>query len=222
MHPVNSPTVDGIVDASEHLPIGATLVMDHVSWDDYELLLQELDGRALRVSYDCGMLEIMTLSNRHGRYESFMEQLIVAFCEVFDIKCEGFGGATWKRKSIAKGIEPDGAFFIQNLDRVLGKEELDLESDSPPDIAFEIDITRSSLKKLSIYAALGISEVWRYDGQTCRFYSLLEGRYAEIESSKFLPGLTGQLISEACKLSKTAGQNEARQFFRLKLQSLRG
>jgi len=221
MRGVSYPTVDEIVEASEHLPNGATLVIDQVSWDDYVLLLEAFEDRAgLRVSYDCGSLEIMSPSNRHGRYEILIDQLVTAFCEMFEIKCEGYGRATWKRESVAKGIEPDGAFYIRNLDRVIGIEELDLESDPPPDIAVEVDVTRNSLKKFPIYAALGVSEVWRYNGKICRFYALSEGRFVEIPSSNFLPGLTGQMIAEACELSKTAGQDEARKAFRRKLQTL--
>ena len=38
--------------------------------------------------------------------------------------------------------------------------------DPPPDLVIEVDITRSSLDKLSIYAALRVPEVWRYtDGE---------------------------------------------------------
>jgi Uma2 family endonuclease len=82
------------------------------------------------------------------------------------------------------------------------------------DIAVEVDVTRNSLKKFPIHAALGVSEVWRYDGKVCRFYVLSDGQYVEIQSSNFLPDLTGQMIAEACELSKTAGQDEARKSFR--------
>jgi Uma2 family endonuclease len=221
MRSLSYPTVDEIVEAGEHLPNGATLVIGPVSWDDYELLLEALEDRAgLRVAYDCGSLEIMSPANRHGRFETLIDQLVIVFCELFEIKCEGYGRATWKRESLAKGIEPDGAYYIRNLDRIIGKEELDLESDAPPDIAVEVDVTRNSLRKFPIYAALGVSEVWRYNGEICRLHGLSEGRFIEIESSKFLPGLTGPMIAEACELSKTAGQDEARKSFRRKLQAL--
>ena len=47
-----------------------------------------------------------------------------------------------------------------------GKKELDLAVDPPPDLAIEVDISRSSLNKLSIYADIGVPEVWLYDGQS--------------------------------------------------------
>ena len=47
------------VEASEHMPKGATLRIPAVRWEDYEQLLAELgDDYHVRVSYDSGCLEI--------------------------------------------------------------------------------------------------------------------------------------------------------------------
>ena len=43
---------------------------------------------------------------------------------------------------------------------------LDLTVDPPPDLAIEVDISRSSIDKLGIYADLGVPELWFYDGQS--------------------------------------------------------
>ena len=37
--------------------------------------------------------------------------------------------------------------------------------DPPPDLAIEVDITHSSLEKLDLYAAMGVPELWVYDGE---------------------------------------------------------
>jgi Uma2 family endonuclease len=39
-----------------------------------------------------------------------------------------------------------------------------LSSVPPPDLVVEADLTSSSLDKLTIYASLGVAEVWRYAG----------------------------------------------------------
>ena len=62
------PTTSEVLDAIEHLPGGATLVLPQVSWDDYELLLDEFAERHLRVTYDCGTLEIMSPQRDHETY----------------------------------------------------------------------------------------------------------------------------------------------------------
>lgn len=59
----------------------------------------------------------------------------------------------------------------------------------PPDLAFAIDISRSSVSKLAIYAAFGVREVWGYDGATLPDYLLDEdGNYQPAERSEALPG----------------------------------
>jgi Uma2 family endonuclease len=221
MSSMSLTTAAEIVEAVEHLPSGATLIVDQVGWDEYECLLESLAERpGLRVTYDSGVLEIMTVSPRHGRYQGFMGRLVIACCEILGQKVETFGITTWKRKSLLKGIEPDDCFYIKNVAHVIGKENFDEESDPTPDLAIEVDVTRSSLKKLSIYAALGVSELWRYNGKICRFYGLSEGEYVEIQSSNCLPGLTPQLIAETIELSKTVGQDEACTAFRRTIQDL--
>ena len=39
-------------------------------------------------------------------------------------------------------------------------------SDPPPDLVVEVEMTRSAIDKLRLFASMGIPEVWRYDGKT--------------------------------------------------------
>ena len=207
-----------ILDAAEHLPEGAMLVVPRVSWDDYEQLLEGLAHRpSLRVSYDRGTIEIMSPSQKHERDVRFIEDLVRAFADARNLPLEKLGQATWKRRALARGIEPDACYFVQNAELVIGKNEFDLESDPPPDITVEIDVTASSLKKLSIYAALSVPEVWRYDGRTFRIYELVGQEYVEIAASRFLTGLTGSLLAASIELSATQGQTEALKEFRRRI-----
>jgi Uma2 family endonuclease len=129
------------------------------------------------------------------------------------------GKTTWKRRSIEKGAEPDECYYIENTTRIIGKRKFDLEIDPPPDIVVEIDITNSSLRKFSIYAALGVPEIWRYDRKTVHFYELVSGSFVETKHSRFLPGLTGQIMVETIKASVELGQTEALKAFRKQIQS---
>jgi Uma2 family endonuclease len=220
MRLMNHPT-DEIVEASEHLPADSTLVVQGLDWNDYEVLLGKLEGRrALRVSYDSGKLEIMTVSSKHGFYEGLIPDLALIFCEEFHISFETFGQATWKKKALLKGVDPDGSFYVGDISRTAGKS-LDVQPETPPDVFIEVDITRSSLTRFSIFAALGIQEVWRYDGTTCHFYTLTGNSYSEKEESRFLPGLTRKMINDAVELGKTKSQTEARRVFRRTVRALR-
>jgi hypothetical protein len=54
----------------------------------------------------------------------------------------------------------------------------------------EVDISRSSLSRFRIYAAFGVAEIWRYDGERVRFYDLTGESYREIADSLALPPMT--------------------------------
>ena len=70
------------LEALDHLPVGAALVFQQVSWKEYEELLRDLDDRpGLRVSYDEGKLEIMSPHPEHEEYKDFIFRMVCAFAE---------------------------------------------------------------------------------------------------------------------------------------------
>lgn len=220
MTTMNPRATGEILRAAEHLPDGAMLVVPQVAWDDYEYLLDELaEGPHLRVSYDCGRLEIVSPSPEHGEYADFLNDLVRAYADAQDMELEKRGNATWKRKALEKGVEADACYYVQNAERIIGKRTIDLESDPPPDIVVEIDITRNSERKFPIYAALAVPEVWTYDGKKVQLYELSERRYVPILESRFLPRLTGQILADAIEVSKTRGQKTALNAFRRRIRS---
>jgi len=65
-----------------------------------------------------------------------------------------------------------------------------LRHDPLPDLALEVDVTHSSLDRLAIYAALGVPEVWRFDGLKLTVHLLGSGGdYAESAQSRAFPFL---------------------------------
>ena len=222
MQPMSARTMD-YIDAIEHLPDDAMLVIPGSSWEEYERLLTELSDRpGLRVTYDGGRLEIMSPSPEHDEYARFIDALVRVFVEEIGLVLQAYGSATWKRRSIARGTEPDGCFYVANAHRVIGKRIIDLESDPPPDIAVEIDVTNESLTKFPVYAALGVPEIWRYDRKAVHFYELAGDGYRVVEQSRFLPRLTPMLLAEALEQSKTAGQTAALTAFRHRVRRMNG
>jgi Uma2 family endonuclease len=209
------------LEAIDHLPSGATLVFSQVSWEDYENVLDDLGHRpGLRVAYDEGTLEIMTVSSEHEDYAEFILRLAGVLSEELDIQLETRGSTTWKREKLQKGLEPDTCFYIANAQRIIGKRKIDLESDPPPDVAVEVEVTKESLSKFPIYAALGVPEIWRYDGTRLQMYQLTDDLlYVEIAESRFFPGLTGSILADSIELSKTKGQTDALKAFRQQIRA---
>ena len=61
--------------------------------------------------------------------------------------------------------------------------------DPPPDLAIETEVSRSVVRKLGIYASIGIPEVWRWRKTGLTAYSLEAGKYVAREFSLNLPKL---------------------------------
>ncbi len=68
--------------------------------------------------------------------------MVRLFSEIKGIELESRGSTTWKRNRIRKGSEPDTCFYVANAPKIIGKRNIDLESDPPPDIIVEIDVTK--------------------------------------------------------------------------------
>ncbi len=74
--------------------------------------------------------------------------------------------------------------------------------DPPPDLVIEIDVTSPSLPRSPIFAAVGVPEVWRYDGSRVQFFKLDGGQYVEVEHSLALPPLTDAVATGFLKDSE--------------------
>ncbi|MBD2626525.1 Uma2 family endonuclease [Trichormus variabilis] len=200
----------------ESIPAEQRTVLYNVSWDTFEALLRDTgEDRGSRFAYDCGTLEIMTPLFEHENPKSNFGNFIIALAEELDIEVRSAGSTTLKRKSFAKGIEPDSCYYIQNEAAIRGRETLNLEIDPPPDLAVEIDITSSSVNKLNIYAALGVAELWKYDGEVLKFYQLVENQYIEIKFSMTFPLVSVGDMNRFIQQSKTMGEIALLKSFRV-------
>jgi Uma2 family endonuclease len=150
------------------------IVLDGISWSTYTRLLRESSHRRLRMTYDAGVLEIMTLSYEHESASGLLSQMVRALAIASGINYASGGSTTFRRKDLEKGVEPDQCFWLANAERVRGKKRINIKKDPPPDLAIEVDISRSSLSRSKIYAAFRVPEVWRFDG--AKFWVLTLGK----------------------------------------------
>lgn len=182
-------------------------VLHNISWETFETLLKETgEDRGSRFAYDGSTLEIMTPLFEHENPKCNFGNFIIALAEELNIEIRSAGSTTLKRKIVRKGIEPDNCYYIQNELAVRGRETLDLTNSPAPDLAIEIDITSTSIDKFDIYSALGVSELWRYDGKNLKFYQLVEDEYLEREYSIAFPLASVKVISRFIEQSKTMGE----------------
>lgn len=179
------------------------VILPGVSWSTYEALLADMqDSHAAHFAYDQGVLEIMAPSYEHESVKGHLALLVNALAEEFDIDVTGAGSTTFRREDLAKGFEPDECFYIRHAELVRGKKQIDLTNDPPPDLVIEIDITGPSLSKFPIFAALGIPEVWRYDGTRVTIFTLAGNEYVERPESIALPKVTSAILTELLGASR--------------------
>ncbi len=179
--------------------VNRSVLLGGISWSLYQNLLAEIRNGAVRLTYDHGWLEIMTLSPLHEKVKKILARLIEAYADSNEIDVEGFGSTTFCREELQRGLEPDECYYVSHAADVAGKSKLDLAVDPPPDLAVEVDISPPDLAKQPIYAALGVPEVWRYDGRRLTPPRRTADGYAEVETSMAFPGLPWTGSTSSCR-----------------------
>ncbi len=163
-------------------------VFHAIGWKGYQTLLDLYGDRPVRLTYDRGNLEIMTPLPIHERYKSLIRRIIDEITMELDIPVIATASTTFRREDLDRGLEPDESYYFANAENLRDPRLIDLEFDPPPDLAIEIDITSSNLDRLSIYASLGIAEIWRFDGESVAVLRLqADGSYAVSKTSGVLP-----------------------------------
>lgn len=171
-------------------------------------MLQEMgDHRLTRLLYDQGWLEITMPSELHEIINRILDRIITALTEELTLKVKAYGSTTLDRADLEKGIEPDSCYYIQNVDRIQARR-LNLQSDPPPDLAVEVDITSSSQRRFALYQQLQIPEVWRYTEQLgVTFYHLQAVTYCKCEYSPTFPMLSAIKLGEFLALADVEDDN---------------
>jgi len=164
--------------------------MENIHWETYVDLSEQRRGSVPRMTYDEGVLELMSPRRQHEGIGRLLGRMVETWTEVYDIEIQSVASTTFKRKDLAKGFEADESYYIEHAEQIRVKEEVDLLVDSPPDLVIEIEITTSAIQKLKLFQAMGISEVWRHDGDRLWMSRLQDGSYVDIAESVCLKGFT--------------------------------
>ncbi|MEB3191685.1 MAG: Uma2 family endonuclease [Snowella sp.] len=198
------------------------VILNPVSWETFNQLLQELgDKRSQRLAYSQGTMEIMTPLGKHEHSNRFIERLIYTIIDELELEIKSLGSLTLKVDSLKKGVEPDSCFYIQNEFRVRNKQNIEIGVDPVPDLVLEIDVTSSSLDKLSIYGALEVPEIWRYNGYTLTAF-IWDGDNRVYQVSDYSQSFTWLRVSELSGFMQQClrdGETKTLRDFRRWLQS---
>ncbi len=165
------------------------VILNNITWEQFENLLAIFGEKSgVRIAYDQGLLEIMTPLPEHEYYKQVISTAIEDIAEVLEKNYECYGSTTWNRHNQEVGVEPDNCFYFQNEEKVRGQIKINLNSDPPPDLVLEIDLTSKSLNRFPIYGRLGVPEIWTYDEGKLAIYQLQSnGSYQLVDQSSIFP-----------------------------------
>jgi Uma2 family endonuclease len=193
---MSTPTINHL-DVVEQLPPNSTLILHGVTWEEYEELLDAVgEAKGLRISYDQGTVQVMTLSVLHEAYQYLIHDLVALLSIRLRIKVLSFGSATMRKPIKLKGVEPDLQYYVQTAAAIGSRTDLDFAVDPAPDIVVEVDLQHQSFSKFPIYAAFAVPELWRYDGKLMTICCLEDEGYVSVSSSRSIPVLTSEILTE--------------------------
>lgn len=202
------------------LAAGDEIILRFRTWEDYEALLARREDKSgLRIRYSSKTQEIRIMSPlpRHGNQADLLADLVKALLRQIGKDWHSFTPITLKRIK-QQGIEPDYCFYIDNRGAILGKERIDLETDPPPDLAIEIDLT--CMTKPEDYQAIAPLELWIYRQSQLSIYQFDSQQYRESQISRWFPGYDLKtLIPQYCDRGWQIGSSVAVREFEEALRS---
>jgi Uma2 family endonuclease len=164
------------------------VILPKVSWEKLEALLTELGvQRSVQITYDRGQLEMLEPHPQRDRVQRLIESLLLLIADEVGDDLVNCGSMLLKQAALGVAIQPDACYYQRSRsprrgraiadrdiagrdvgDRDAGdRAELDLMAQSAPQLVVDVqwvaDVSiAAALKRLEIFAALGIAEVWQY------------------------------------------------------------
>lgn len=194
-------------------PYPGNILLKNIPWQDLETILfkRQKNGETL-LAYDNGTLEMITPTPEHQEYREIFEEFMINLLELQNINYRCLGSVLWQRPDLKISLEVDSCFYIQNLSAIEKQLTINLPENPPPDLVLEIELTQKSLSRRSIYARLGIPEVWRCDHNKLKIYQLQGRDYKQTPRSLVFPEIAlenlPQIINNNIKSGRIAVRRE--------------
>ncbi|GBF80090.1 Uma2 family endonuclease [Aphanothece sacrum] len=166
------------------LPIGAVVRLPG-TWQDYQMLRKKRgDGSIPRIKYHSGEVLLMSPLPKHGRDASLIADIIKVLLDYAGLEYDSFTPVTMELPQ-ESGIEPDYCFYIDHWQAISGKERINWQTEPPPDLVLEIDVT--SYSDVNDYLAYRVPEVWLLRKNQLLVYQLQGTEYVIQTQSRYFP-----------------------------------
>src|SRR5262245_22141346 len=86
------------------IPTEQRFLLSGVAWDEYLHILRTIHGRNVRITYDRGDLELMTLSPKHEWLASLFGRLLETLTIELGFPIRSAGATTFKRRKKLRGL----------------------------------------------------------------------------------------------------------------------
>ena len=177
------------------LPVGAVVRLP-ATWQNYQKLCQQRGDRSIpRIKYRSGEVLLMSPMPKHGRDAHVIANVITTLLDHTEREYDAFTPVTMELPD-ESGIEPDYCFYIDHWQAVSGKERIDWETDPPPDIVLEIDVT--SYSDVNDYLPYRVPEIWLFRKNQLLVYQLQGTEYLLQTQSMYFPDINLQDVIGRC------------------------
>jgi len=199
-----------------HLPPGSVVRMPG-TWQDYCILRDSRgDGSIPRIKFRDGEILLMSPLPRHGREAHLLARVVEILLDSEERNYEAFTPITMDIPE-AGGIEPDYCFYIDHWQAAAGKDRINWQTDPPPDLVIEIDVTTYTAAE--DYAPYGVPEVWLFKKSGLKIYAL-QGEGYELQSrSRYFPAIAlPELVAQVLQAAAAEGTGAALRNLRQQLR----
>ena len=176
----------------------AAVILSNISWETYDRFVEETMDKIVNPAlyFENENLLIMVKSAEHEFTNDYIVLFINLVCEEWQKNFGSLGSTTFRRDDLEKGFEPDSCFYFENEPKIRGVKRLNMSINPAPDLIVEVDITSLSTFRQHIFAAFGVPEIWRFDGEKMQILRLENDKYVEISNSLALPKVTPEILTD--------------------------
>lgn len=88
-----------------------SVILNNIRWETYQYLVQDSEEQPnKRLTYDRGILEIMTPLPEHEVYKKLIDRFVLVMVEEMNKEMRSLGSCTWSRQDLKQGLEPDECY----------------------------------------------------------------------------------------------------------------
>jgi len=162
------------------------------TWEQFKHIQKGLEGcPGVRLSFYERVVEIFMPGHPHEIFKTIIGSLLEAFFFEWGIRIIPTGSVTQEQEGLA-AVEADESYCFGEVKPI-------------PDLSIEVIFTNDSGKKLKLYRALGVPEVWLWGDGILTLHRLGENGYTRIYRSQIpeLASLDIDLLSRCVLIGET-------------------